>query len=80
MNKDKIKKALAGLGIAGLISGVSLMSITACQSKEKVEADPDTKTEAVKADTTKGSCGQGSCGQKAAEKDSTAKSSCGKGS
>jgi radical SAM modification target selenobiotic family peptide len=83
MNKDKIRKALAGMGIAGLITGVSLMSITGCQSKEKVEEDPATKTEAVEADSAKGSCGQGSCGQgscgqKAAEKDTTAKSSCSK--
>ena len=89
MNREKIKKALAGLGIAGLITGVGLMS-TGCQSGDKADkakGEAETKVEAktscgqgMEADTTKGSCGQGSCGQEAAKKDTTAKSSCGQGS
>ena len=77
MNKDRIKKLLAGVGVATLISGVALSS--GCgQQKSETEDVEKTKTEMeakascgagdTTADTTgdttaSGSCGQGSCGQ-----------------
>jgi len=63
MNTDKIKKTLAGIGIAGLITSVGLMS-AGCSSKKAAEDQPapaDSTQVAAPADTT-GSCGQGSCG------------------
>ena len=64
MNMDKIKRTLAGLGIAGLITSVGLMSAGCSQEAEEKPADADAQVEApAEADTTaQGSCGQGSCG------------------
>lgn len=67
MNTDKIKKTLAGIGIAGLITGIGLMS-AGCSKKaaddqtKKATAD-STQTEAPADTTAQGSCGQGSCSQ-----------------
>ncbi len=78
-----MKKVLAGIGIAGLITGVGLWS-TGCQSADKKKADTEVEAKSscgqgVEADSAKGSCGQGSCGQGTAKQDTTkAKSSCSK--
>ena len=83
MDKEKMKKVLAGIGIAGLITGVGLWS-TGCQSADKKKADTEVEAKSscgqgVEADSAKGSCGQGSCGQGTAKQDTTkAKSSCSK--
>ncbi len=74
MNKEQIKKAMASLTIAGLVTGVSL---TADGCKSKTEEAPAQK-EAAEDTLKKGSCGQGSCGQ--AVQDSTKQGSCGQGS
>lgn len=60
MNRDKLKKVLAGIGIAGLVAGVGLNN--ACK-KADTGAEPATDDTAVeqKADEAKGSCGKGSC-------------------
>ena len=80
MNKEQIKKTLAGIGIAGLITTVTMLN--GCQKAETGDegaaANADT-TAAAKAscgagmDSTKASCGTGSCGQQA----DTTKASCG---
>ena len=73
MSKDRIKKTLAALSVAGLLAGISLSaggctlfdgksSCSSCSGKTAEEA--------------KSSCGTGSCGAKAEE----AKTSCGAGS
>ena len=67
MDKEKMKKVLAGIGIAGLITGVGLWS-TGCQSadKKKTETEVEAKSscgQGAEADSAKASCGQGSCGQ-----------------
>lgn len=83
-----MKKVLAGIGIAGLITGVGLWS-TGCQSadkKDKTDTEIEAKSscgQGMEADSAKGSCGQGSCGQGScgqdtAKQDTTAKSSCSK--
>jgi radical SAM modification target selenobiotic family peptide len=75
MNKDKIKKALKGLGIAGLVASVGLMTV-GCKKAADAPAGNDAAPETKSEDGAKGSCGKGSCG--GADKD--AKGSCGKGS
>ena len=66
MDKEKIKNTLAGIGIAGLITSVSLITVGCSQKaaeEEAAPADADTQVEAqAEADTTaQSSCGQGSC-------------------
>lgn len=81
MNKDQIKKALSTLGIAALVTGLTI-SAPGCKSADKteqaggetqVEAAADTSQGAATADTAKGSCGQG-------EADKDTSGSCGQGS
>ena len=79
MNKETIKKTLAGIGVAGLITSVSIMSI-GCGSSNKKEAAPADQSQVegqVAAVDSTASCGAAadstaSCGAAA---DSTA--SCG---
>jgi hypothetical protein len=89
MSKEHIKKTLAGIGIAGLITSIGLLTGNCKSGSAKKEAPiSETEIEAKsscgkgsKTDTTvKGSCGKGSCGKGVTEKDTTAKGSCGKGS
>ena len=70
MDKDRIKKVLSGLGIAGLITSVGLMTGSCQPSGEKAKKTDEAGTEIE----AKASCGQG------AEADTSAKASCGKGS
>ena len=69
MNKETIKKTLAGIGIAGLITSVSIMSI-GCGSSNKKEAPADEAQVEGQA-----SCGAGADSTAAMAADSTA--SCG---
>ena len=80
MNKEKIKKTLAGIGVAGLITSVSIL--TGCQNANTPAEDASSGG----ADTTaavKASCGAGSCGaamdSTATPADSTKAGSCGQG-
>ncbi|NQT27065.1 selenobiotic family radical SAM modification target peptide [candidate division KSB1 bacterium] len=83
MTREQMKKTLAGIGLAGLISSVSLLQSGCSQSK----TDTEKATDEAAVEEMKTSCGQGaadttaqgSCGQEAAT-DTTAKGSCGGGS
>ena len=77
MDKEQMKRVLAGISLAGLITSVGITG-TGCSKTEK-PADEQTKVEEksshghehgsggqkteAKKDTAKSSCGQGSCGQ-----------------
>lgn len=64
MNKETIKKTLAGIGVAGLIASVSFMTIgcgssqkkEAVQDEAQVEAEVQADSVAVAADST-AACG-----------------------
>ena len=71
MNKETIKKTLAGIGIAGLITSVSIMSI-GCGSSNKKEAPADEAQMEGQASCGAGADSTAACGAAA---DSTA--SCG---
>ena len=73
MDKEKIKKVLTGVGVAGLISSVSLFSF-GCSSEKSGDTEKADKEAEAKA-----SCGQGSCGQDSTKVDTTG-TSCGQGS
>lgn len=70
MNKDQIKKVLAGISMAGLITSIGLMS-NGCQKSDTAKTGDEAKTEVQE---------QASCGQDTTQVDSTAKGSCGQGS
>ena len=81
MNKDRIKRVLSGIGIAGLVASVGI-TMGACKKgssscgKGSCSGKDKAGTEEVKS----GSCGKGSCGGTKGEEKKKEGSSCGKGS
>ena len=84
MTKESMKKMLAGIGLAGLISSVSLMQAGCSQTK----TDAEKTTDEAAVEEAKTSCGQGaadttaqgSCGAGETEEADEAQGSCGGGS
>jgi len=60
MQKRKIKKTLAGLGIAGLVASVGLMT-SGCKEKSGTSCGKGS-CGSEKGTEQSGSCGKGSCG------------------
>ena len=74
MDKEKIKKTLIGISVAGLIAGVTAMPI-GCAKKTSSSCGKTTTDSKAKSDQSESSssCGKGSCGS-----GSCSKGSCGK--
>ena len=67
MSKEKIRKALKNIGLAGIIAGIGLIS-SGCNNKASASCGKGfcgSKSSSVEKSTSscgKGSCGKGSCG------------------
>ncbi len=72
MQKDRIKNALKGVGIAALVGGMTLFG-TGCASQGSCGngscGDKQMEAEHGESSCGKGSCGKGSCGGEKKDKD-----------